>query len=177
VTFPNGGLSPDPAHGALAPASANAYVYAEPDRVVTAIHHVARRTPTWLAPVAVGLTCMAASAFVLWTNPTDGGPDAQPTCLVKLTTGFDCPGCGGTRAMWYLLHGDLPAAAHHHILAVFAAPFLVYAYIAWAAGAMFNRRLPQLPFSYRTVAIGLLVWGVFTVARNLPFEPFTWFYV
>ena len=24
-----------------------------------------------------------------------------------LTTGLDCPGCGGTRAAWYLMHGDL----------------------------------------------------------------------
>ena len=55
-------------------------------------------------------------------DPTTRTP--RPTCLLKLTTGLDCPGCGGTRALWYLLHGDLPAAARHHFLFVFALPFL-----------------------------------------------------
>ena len=54
-----------------------------------------------------------AAAYVLYTNPTDGNADSVPTCLVKLTTGFDCPGCGGTRAFYYALHGNLPAAARH----------------------------------------------------------------
>jgi Protein of unknown function (DUF2752) len=158
-------------------AEATTYTYARPDRVVRTIDRVARHTPAWLAPIALGSLCAVASAFVLWSNPTDASADAQPTCLVKMTTGFDCPGCGGTRAMWYLLHGDLPAAAHHHIIAVFAAPFLVYAYVAWAAGVMFNRRLPQLRVSYRSIAALIAAWGVFTLVRNLPFEPFSWFYV
>jgi hypothetical protein len=158
-------------------ASTYTYTYAEPDRVVQGIQRVVRHVPTWLAPVALGSCCVLASAFVLWTNPTDASADTPPTCLIKLTTGFDCPGCGGTRALWYLLHGDLPAAAHHHIMAVFLAPFLVYAYVAWAAGVLFNRRLPQLRVSFRAIALLLGVWGVFSVVRNLPFEPFSWFYV
>ena len=74
-------------------------------------------------------------------------PDAAPTCLVKLTTGLDCPGCGGTRALWYLLHGDLPAAARHHFLFVFALPFLAYLYVAWAGNQAFGWRLPELRLS------------------------------
>ncbi len=62
--------------------------------------------------------------------------DAAPSCLLKLTTGFTCPGCGGTRAAWYLLHGDLGAAARHHLLFVFAVPFLIYMYVAWAGRAV-----------------------------------------
>jgi apolipoprotein N-acyltransferase len=75
------------------------------------------------------------------------------------------------------MHGDLAGAAQHHILFVFAVPFLVYAYIAWAAGAIFHKRIPQLRLSFRAIGIALAVWAVFTVLRNLPFEPFSWFYV
>jgi hypothetical protein len=144
---------------------------------VTFFSRLGRRIPRWAAPLAVGGCCAAASAFVLWSNPTDAGANALPSCVVKLTTGFDCPGCGGTRALFFLLHGDLPAAAQHHILAVFAAPFLVYAYLAWVAGSVFNLRLPQLRLSVKGVSIALAIWGVFSVLRNLPFEPFSWFYV
>jgi hypothetical protein len=180
-----GGVSspvPQPAPAPPGPDTAFAaapytYVYAEPDKVTAFFARVGRRTPRWVAPVGLAACCAAASAYVLWTNPTDGGASAVPTCLVRLTTGFDCPGCGGTRALWYLLHGDLAAAAQHHMIAVFAAPFLIYAYIAWTAGAVFGRQLPKLHLSFRGLGILLGVWAVFTVLRNLPFEPFSWFYV
>lgn len=135
------------------------------------------RSPRWLAPVA-GLTCMAgAVGYTVAVDPTDTAPDAAPTCLLKLTTGFDCPGCGGTRAFWYLLHGDLPAAARHHILFVFALPFLLYLYAAWAGQRVFGRRLPPLRITPKVIAVFLGAWFVFTIARNLPWAPFTWLYV
>jgi hypothetical protein len=135
------------------------------------------RSPTWAAPLAI-LACFGGGvAYTLASHPTEVGAAANPTCLVKLTTGFDCPGCGGTRAFWYLLHGDIPAAARSHLVAVFAAPFLMYLYIAWAANLVFKRKLPTLRFSPRTVALFLAGWGVFTVLRNLPWAPFTWLFV
>jgi hypothetical protein len=164
-------LPPDSPYGPYA------VYYAEPDKVTQFFGKVNRRTPRWIAPVALAATCVAASAYVLWSNPTDGGAADTPGCLVRLTTGFDCPGCGGTRAAWYLLHGDLAAAAQHHLVFVFALPFLLYAYAVWAAGALFNKQLPKLRVSYRTLAVALGVWAVFSVLRNLPFEPFSWFYV
>ena len=81
------------------------------------------RSPRWTAPLLV-LVCFGGGvAYTLGAHPTGIGAFDSPTCLVKLTTGFDCPGCGGTRAFYYLLHGNVPAAARSHIMAVFAAPF------------------------------------------------------
>ena len=117
---------------------------AQPDRITRFFDRIAARSPRWLAPVAV-LGCLAgAVGYTVWADPTRSAPDAAPTCLLKLTTGLDCPGCGGTRAFWYLLHGDLPAAARHHIVFVFAVPFLLYLYVAWAGKQLFGWRLPQL---------------------------------
>lgn len=135
------------------------------------------RSPRWLAPVAA-LGCMASAVgYTMVVDPTDSAADAAPTCLLKLTTGFDCPGCGGTRAFWYLLHGNLPAAARHHVLFVFALPFLLYIYVAWAGRRVFNWRLPQLTISPTAIGVFLGAWFLFSVARNLPWAPFTWFYV
>ena len=169
---------PAPAGDAVGPAAPPPpYHYAEPDRVTAFVGRTARRVPRWAAPIGVAAGCAAASAYVLWSDPTDVGATAMPTCLIKLTTGFDCPGCGGTRALWFLLHGDLPAAAQHHMIAVFAAPFLVWAWVAWTAGAVFGRRLPTWRVSARGIAVGLAIWAVFSVLRNVPVEPFSWFYV
>jgi hypothetical protein len=116
-----------------------------------------------------------AVAFTLLDRPADGGP---PTCLLKVTTGFDCPGCGGTRAFWYLLHGNVPAAVRHHAMFVFALPFLIYMYVAWMVSTVSKgRKLPLLTLSPKTLSIFLATWFVFSVLRDLPWAPFTWLYV
>ena len=135
------------------------------------------RSPRWLAPVAV-LGCLAAATgYVTIANPTESTSDAPPTCLLKLTTGLDCPGCGGTRAFWYMIHGDLPAAARHHALFIFAVPFLVYLYVAWAGKRVFGKTLPSLRITPLMIGVFLAAWLGFSILRNLPWVPFTWFYV
>lgn len=133
--------------------------------------------PAWFAPLAV-LVCFAGfSGLMLASDPTDGRADPLGGCALKALTGFDCPGCGGTRAFWYLVHGNLPEAARHHVFAVFAAPFLVYLYVSWAARRVFKVTLPQLRLSPRMVGGFFVAWGVFMVLRNLPWAPFTMLYV
>jgi len=135
------------------------------------------RSPRWMAPLAVLVCFFGGVAYTLVTDPVATSAFGSPTCIIKLTTGFDCPGCGGTRAFWYLLHGDLAAAARCHLMAVFAAPFLAYMFVAWAARQAFGVRLPYLRITPKAVSIFLAAWAVFTVARNLPWPPFTWMYV
>lgn len=153
------------------------YPVAESDRFTRFVTRLYARSPRWTAPVAA-LGCMAAAVgYTLLSNPTTSDPDAAPTCLLKLTTGLDCPGCGGTRAMWYILHGDLPAAARHHVIWVFVLPFLLYLYVAWAVEQSFGWRLPQLRITPRLLGGVVAAWLAFSVARNLPWAPFTSLYV
>ena len=134
--------------------------------------------PRWVLPATVLLAFAACAAGVVATNPTD---DIGPTtCAFKLVTGFDCPGCGGTRAFYYVLTMNIPDAAQNHAIAVFAAPFLVYLYARWSLLRVFPNmkwKPPKLPL---TPAIGtyfMIAWGAFWVVRNLPFAPFTALYV
>ena len=132
-----------------------AYVYGppQPDRFSSFVGRMWARSPRWVAPVGIF------------------------TCFLKLTTGFDCPGCGGTRAFWYVLHGNLPAAARHHAMFLFALPFLLYLYVAWAGREMFRWKLPMLRLSPKAIGWFLGAWALFTVVRNLPWAPFAWLYV
>jgi hypothetical protein len=45
-----------------------------------------------------------AGGWVLYTFPPTTTP-FYPQCAFKLATGFDCPGCGSTRALHALVHG------------------------------------------------------------------------
>lgn len=157
-------------------AAAYPYVAPPPGRFAQFMMRMWARFPRWSAPLAI-LACFAGTAaYFSIREPVDGAFD-ETTCLLKMTTGFDCPGCGGTRAFFYLTQANLPAAARHHLVFVFAVPFLVYMYAAWAGNRVFGWRLPQLRVTPTTIGVFLGAAGVFTVLRNLPFAPFTWFYV
>ncbi|GAA2217174.1 DUF2752 domain-containing protein [Micromonospora olivasterospora] len=173
----------DHAHGhaptgaAWPPPAYPAYQVPEPDRFTRFVMRVHDRSPRWAVPLAA-LGCVGLGmAYALLSDPTRAEPDAAPTCLLKLTTGLDCPGCGGTRALWYVLHGDVPAAARHHFLFVFALPFLAYLFVAWAGRQAFGWRLPQPQVGSKAIGVFLAAWLVFSVARNLPWAPFTSLYV
>ncbi len=133
--------------------------------------------PAWLAPLAL-LGCMGlAFTYVLMNDPSDNQRDPLGPCAFKAVTGLDCPGCGGTRMVWYLLHGDLVQAGRHHLMAFLAAPVLAWAYLAWGMKRAFGlslptRRIPPVVWGGFLVATGL-----FAVLRNLPWEPFSWFFV
>nr|WP_227457514.1 DUF2752 domain-containing protein [Micromonospora purpureochromogenes] len=103
---------------------------------------------------------------------------ADPTgpYLWHLATGINGPTCGGTRMFYYLLHGNLVEAARHHLAALVAVPFLLYAFIQWSGRVWFGVALPALRFS-RWVYVGYTVaWLVYAVVlRNLPWAPFSWF--
>lgn len=153
------------------------YAQYQPGRMGRLMWRLRARTPRWTAPL-LALGCIGgALGYTMWSTPAESGADALPSCLVKLTTGLDCPGCGGTRAAWYLLQGDLPAAARHHLLFVFGVPFAIYMYVAWAGKVAFGWKLPQLRVGPTAVAVFIVAWVLFMVARNLPWAPFTYFFV
>ena len=96
------------------------YAVPQRDRFTNFVIRAYERSPRWGAPLAVTACMGSAVVYTLMQHPADSTAFSAPSCLLKLTTGFDCPGCGGTRAAWYLLHGNIPQAARHHAVFVFA---------------------------------------------------------
>jgi len=120
-----------------------------------------RRLRAHLLLAAVALVC--AGLFV-W-------PPARmsfyPACPIHQLFGIDCPGCGATRALAALLHGQLTQALRLNALFVLLLPFALA-----GAGESYRRALrpgefhwpqPPAPALYSTVAAA----AIFTVARNL----------
>lgn len=87
-----------------------------------------------------------------------------PTALM----GFDCPLCGGLRAVHHLSNVDLPAAASSNVLVVAAAPVAVGLWF-WALSRAWRG---LRPFPLERVPPGawwslIAVLAVFAVVRNL----------
>jgi len=92
-----------------------------------------------------------------------------PPCLFKKITGLDCPGCGGTRACYQLLHGNIPAAANYNLLLIVMIPVTFI-----GVAVLINKRL-RFAWEYFNKPMAILtVVLLFWVFRNLPFSPFDW---
>jgi hypothetical protein len=116
-------------------------------------------------PGATVLAGCAGAALVLVADPTSDSGLPLPPCPIKLLTGFDCPGCGGTRMLFSLLHGDLPAALHFNALAVLLLPLLAWAWTAWVAGRL-GRGLPTWTRWRWSPQVLLAVVAAWVVVRN-----------
>ncbi|ROT33472.1 DUF2752 domain-containing protein [Micromonospora sp. HM5-17] len=146
-------------------------------------HVTSRYTGAWgwcrrLASLSVWAVLAGAIAFVLRFNPTDRVADPTGPCAWHAAFGIDGPGCGGTRMVWYALHGDLLQAAQHHLPALVGAPVALYGLVWWTAATAFGRRLPVLRLPWWVwVGYGVFFLVYTTVLRNLPWPPFNALYV
>lgn len=127
--------------------------------------------PPWVAPVVVGAAALGTCVLVRALDPVDEGN--PPICPFKMMTGHDCPGCGATRALNALLHGDVVTAADHNLLFVLALPVAVVAFGLWTARRL-GLRAPELPRPRGWLPAAAVLIGVFWALRLLPWEPFTW---
>src|SRR5438270_4211793 len=75
--------------------------------------------------LAVVVVLAGAASLLYCVPPVLGG--IYPACLFHALTGLHCPGCGSTRCLHALLHGDLRQAAAWNVLLLLALPYFVCA--------------------------------------------------
>lgn len=61
-------------------------------------------------------------------------------CLFHLLTGWYCPGCGGTRAVKYLLQGNFMMSLQYHPLVLYTVAAVLVKAAAFAAAKALKRR-------------------------------------
>jgi Protein of unknown function (DUF2752) len=89
-----------------------------------------------------------------------------PRCPFYAVTHLLCPGCGGTRALYEMLHLNLAGALHYNALVTVLAP-MVLVWLAWSCyqALRYDRSL-EIPWP-RTMALSLGVASVlFAVIRD-----------
>jgi hypothetical protein len=90
-----------------------------------------------------------------------------PRCPFYAVTGWQCPGCGATRALYSLLHGNLTAAWAYNSLFVAVLPLLVF-FFAVQFFHVFRRGTWYLPSVRPGFLYGaIVVMMCFGVIRNL----------
>ena len=124
---------------------------------------------TLFAVAVLGVTAFGVGAVLFFFNPS--AYVFYPTCQFHALTGLYCPGCGGTRAVYQLLHGHLLRALHDNALFVLTLTALT-ARSAW----LVRQKIRNQPVAF--IVSPIMLWTflvtvfVFTALRNLP--AFAW---
>jgi hypothetical protein len=117
------------------------------------------------AGVFLSVTIFGVGAMVFFFNPSAHG--FYPVCMFHSLTGLNCPGCGATRALYALLHGNFLLALKNNALFVVS----LVALMIWGARFIF-RKLKNQPATFdispKFLWTFLVVAFAFAVMRNLP---------
>lgn len=124
---------------------------------------------TRLAVIFLAVAGLGAAAAVFFLNPATH--HFYPVCQFHRLTGLNCPGCGMTRAVYALLHGEFLAALRDNALLVgtLGLAALRGGWFAW------NRRRGRPNgefFPVKFLWLLLVIALGFTVLRNLPAGAF-----
>ena len=99
-------------------------------------------------------------------------PGWYPPCLLRVSTGLLCPGCGSGRTVHALVHGEWARALNLNPLLVLLLPFG----LAWAGQTLWRglrHNLPPAALPRPASLIILIAVMTFWILRNLPWWPFT----
>jgi len=136
-------------------------------------HSAGRLSPRGQLVVGACL-CAAATTFLYAVDPATHR--VYPACWLYQTTGLYCAGCGATRALHALLHGQVWTALHDNVLFVALLPWILWQATVYARRAWLANRWPEIFVAPRTLArygVGLIALALlFAVVRNLPGAPF-----
>ena len=126
-----------------------------------------------LSTVAVATLAAVACVVLALFDPRQNS--FYPRCPFRAVTGRACAGCGITRGLHQLLTGHPVAALRLNLLMVVLVPASLYGYAAWALPKWRGRKLPTITLTSRNIVVGIGGLLLFTLLRNLPWEPFRTF--
>lgn len=145
----------------------------DPDQIVVPSRRDERPLGRRLAaPIGVAALAVASCTYLAFINPNEAGH--YPVCPSRAIFGIDCPGCGGMRGMYCLMHGDVSGAMNHNVLLLAVVPLAVVFWVWWLIRSVQGRRpsvtARQFRFRNRTLIISLVLMLAFGVVRN--FVPY-----
>ncbi|MGW6449074.1 DUF2752 domain-containing protein [Lentzea sp. NPDC055074] len=116
------------------------------------------------APVGVLAAGAAGAVLLLFVDPNQPG-NLLPKCPFHWLTGLNCPGCGVTRMLHALLHGDVVGAFHFNAaLFLLGLPLAVWLFARWTRDKWTGERRSVPKSVGVAVLVVAAVWGV---GRNL----------
>jgi len=128
------------------------------------------RTALYTLGAGAAVAVPAGVWLLLNFDPNAAG-NPFPPCMFHALTGYYCVGCGMTRALHALVHGDVVRAFGMNPLAMLLLP-LAPLLVAHAQGWRPRLLQPLMRVALKP-GLWLVLLPTFWIARNLPWYPFT----
>jgi hypothetical protein len=123
--------------------------------------------------VAAGGALAAAATLVALVDPSAPG-SRLPGCTFHRLTGLWCPGCGLTRGVHHLLHGDVTQAVGSNVFTPLVVLAIAVVWLQWVRrsfGIASARRQPTPSARRWAGALVVSAMVVYTALRNVPVGP------
>ena len=108
-------------------------------------------------------TALAATGGLAAVRVLNDNGVHLPGCPFRAVLGFDCPGCGSTRAMLRLTHFDLLGAVNYNALCVAGVVLLAWVWVAGVFRALGKNATTALDHRYAsrvTLYAVVLFWAL-----------------
>jgi hypothetical protein len=130
----------------------------------------AARYPAYILAAGAAVAAPVGVWLLLNFDPNAPG-NPFPACIFRALTGYYCIGCGLTRALHALVHGDVLGAFSMNPLAMLLipiVPLMIAGFYGWKP-----RILAPLMDLLTEPKLWLVVLPAYWIARNLPWFPFS----
>lgn len=105
----------------------------------------------------------AVCASVLYYRIDPGHSIWAPKCMFRFFTGWDCPACGGQRALHAALHGRWAAAVRYNPFLLISLPYfcaVAYTTFSTSRRAQYLKCAVQHPWAIKTYVILFFGWWI-----------------
>ena len=120
--------------------------------------------------IALAATIIIAACGALWLyfaiDPATSR--LMPKCMFRLLTGYDCPACGGQRALHALLHGEFLRALMFNPFALYSIPYFLLVAYTTCSPDRFPPRLHPIVQGRIAVMTYVVLFFLWWVVRNTP---------
>ena len=123
-----------------------------------------------LTVALIWLSLAAGTIYLFIFEPGKSGLFLR--CPFRALTGFLCPGCGSTRGLHHLLHGDVVGAFQMNPLFVLALPFLLYVLLKYSSSVILQRPIKPNQLQPKYIWVLFVTVLSFWIFRNTPWYPF-----
>ena len=120
--------------------------------------------------VTPATTAVAAAGYLGAVVAIDPFRPSAIACPIHVVTGGFCPGCGSTRAVHELLHGDVVGSLVCHPFVIPVVGLVAYLWVSWIVRRRGGRPWALSPTQLPAAIPAMLAVGfvALTVVRNVP---------
>ena len=118
----------------------------------------------------IPLTIIGGGVALFFLNPREHS--FFPKCALYMATGFSCPGCGSTRALYQLTHGDVLEAMRLNPGLMALITLGITDYVRFVVSVIRGNPFQTLFGKLKLLGALMGVMLVYGVIRNLPWPLF-----